>query len=241
MERVFLDITARPLRERAVEAGWAPDDASEYCARCGRTLHAKAALPEGCDTCRGMRLAWSRIVRLGEYAGPLRTWIHEVKYTRWRRLGHDLGEMLGQALLARWIEHGGLSLEPVIVPVPDASLRRLLRGIDHAMVIARGVQAATGWRLAQPLHRRFGSSQVSVAPSERATNVARSFGIRKGFDIDQFRGGTVVLIDDVLTTGATLRTCARLIASACRKGGKGGGPNVWAAILARTGDARPTR
>ncbi|MFN7020286.1 MAG: ComF family protein [Phycisphaerales bacterium] len=233
IEDTFLGVTARPLPVRAVEEGWSPDEPNDYCPRCGRT--ADRAPLEGCMNCRDLRLAWTRMVRLGAYTGPLRTWIHEVKYTRWRRLGHDLGLLLGERLLAEFVSSrmDKAAGRAVIVPVPDSALRRLCRGIDHAMVIARGVRAATGWPIVQPLRRRFGPAQTSIAPSARANNVAKSFGLRSVSGIDTPSGGLFVLVDDVCTTGATLRTCARLLVNACRKSGCVEVPEIWTAVLAR--------
>jgi predicted amidophosphoribosyltransferase len=96
------------------------------------------------------------------------------------------------------------------------------------------VRAATGWDLVHPLSRRFGPSQVSVAPSERAANVGRSFTLKRGFKGEILAGRVVVLIDDVCTTGATLRTCGRLVAKAVRGHDRRGETRIWAGVLART-------
>lgn len=236
IEHTFLDLRAGPLPDRAAESDWSFDDPADYCPRCGRTAGSVGADHRGCEVCRDVRLAWSRIVRLGEFAGPLRTWIHEVKFTRWRRLGHDLGMWLGERLDEAYaaVDHAGFDAPPLIVPVPDSALRRLMRGIDHTMVIARGVQAATGWPIAQPLRRRFGPSQVSVAPSQRSANVARSFGLRSDIGRLPLTGRLIVLVDDVCTTGATLRACSKLIVSACRQRDKQQAITIWGAVLART-------
>lgn len=232
-ESAFLDVTAAPLPLRAFDAGWMADGSDGYCPRCGRTLGATPAPPDGCDECAGVRFAWDRMVRLGEYTGPLRTWVHEVKFTRWRRLGFDLGQRLGHSLLEAWIRRPDASRAcPVVVPVPDHPLRRVWRGIDHTAVIAAGVVRATGWPLWQPLQRRLGRSQLSLPASERAANVARSFGIRRV--LPPLGGvGLVVVVDDVVTTGATMRACCRHVAKAVAAMGNVSGAEVWAACLAR--------
>lgn len=239
-ECAFLDLAAAPFALRAQEAGWAPDPPDAYCPRCGRTLGGERDSPDGCRECAGVKFAWDRMVRLGEYAGPLRTWVHEVKFTRWRRLGIDLGERLGLALLDAWRAEAAESAgPPVIVPVPDHPLRRVFRGIDHAAVIAAGVRRATGWAVCQPLHRRLGRSQLSVPASQRAANVARAFGIREGCQ-PVAGAGLVVVVDDVVTTGATMRTCCRMAAKSCRSRGNDRGPRVWAACLGRAVPVRAT-
>lgn len=232
-ECAFLDLTAPPLAIREQEAGWVAEGPGDYCPRCGRTLGAERESPDGCAECAGVKFAWDRMVRLGEYAGPLRTWIHEVKFTRWRRLGIDLGERLGRALVEAWgRSHEPSEPRPVIVPVPDHPLRRVWRGIDHTAVIAFGVARMTGWPVWQPLHRRLGHSQVSVPASQRAANIARSFGIRNG-SVPPPLTRSVVVIDDVVTTGATMRTCCRLAARAVGTRGNERRGAVWAACLGR--------
>lgn len=228
IEEAFLDVTAGPLPRRAEGCGWQPDAPAAYCGRCGLSVGPGQAGPEGCGKCRGVALAWDRMVRLGVYAPPLRTWVHEMKYTRWRRLGEDLGQLLGRAVAAQWI--GGA--EPVVVPVPDAWLRRIARGIDHAAVIARGVSRETGWPVRQFLMRRLGPSQVSVTPSERGANVGKMFAIRMDISKDWLTR-PIVLVDDVCTTGATLRTCSRLLRKAAAGGGSVGRPEIWTAVVAR--------
>jgi predicted amidophosphoribosyltransferase len=173
------------------------------------------------------------MVRLGVYAGPLRRWVHEIKFTRWRRLGEDLGEMLGAALRTAYAEHGPGERPPLLVAVPDDPFRRIWRGIDHAAVITQRVARVTGWPVIRPLYRRPGRSQLSVPPSERAANAARAYGLRKGRWREDLASKTVVLVDDVVTTGATMRACAKAITGAWSRGEREGRPRVWAACLGR--------
>lgn len=243
-EREVLGLTAGPLADRAAEAGWVPDEPAAYCSRCGQSTKPADRREGGCYRCEGIALAWERMVRLGEYRGELRRWIHEVKFTRWRRLGFDLGQELGRALAAHWGGRPAVA-SPVLVPIPDSALRRIWRGIDHAAVIAAGAHAATGWPIMHPLRRRWGRSQRAVPSSQRARNAAQAYGTRDGFEWANLAGRTVVLLDDVVTSGATMRVSARLIANACRRGvSQGldlGPPQVWVGCLARTPLAEPGR
>jgi predicted amidophosphoribosyltransferase len=167
--------------------------------------------------------------------------VHEIKFTRWRKLGEDLGELLGAALLASYERDGGGSRPPVLVAVPDGAMRRIWRGIDHAAVIARAASRVTGWELVRPLYRRPGRSQLAVPPSERASNAAKAYGLCKGDWREGLASRTVVVVDDVVTTGATMRTCCRLIASAWAKGDKHLRPRIWAACLGRAEMDGPNR
>lgn len=246
-EREILGLTAGPLADRAADAGWVPDSSADYCPRCGQTTEpGDRRAGGGCFRCEGVKLAWDRFVRLGEYRGELRRWVHEVKFTRWRRLGVDLGRRLGESLLTEWDamgQPGGRARPPILVPVPDSALRRVWRGIDHTGAIVAGVRDATNWPMARPLFRQWGRSQRSVPSSERARNAARSFGIWTDFPWETLAGRVVVIIDDVVTSGATMRACSKLITSACRTETKRTmvwrGLIVWVACVARTPIAEP--
>lgn len=250
IERVWLDVVAPPLADRMRLEGWSPDSPAEYCSRCALSVGRDQLLDDLCKACRDgetTRPPWQRIVRLGEYAHPLDQWIREVKFTRWRRLGHDLGRLLGETLapeLAAAREAGLVPREPpLIVPVPMPPLRRLMRGIDHTMAIARGVAGRLNGRVAQPLRRDLRPSQTRVAPSSRAANVANSIHPRAAWVRPRLDGRLVIVVDDVTTTGSTLRGACRAVAAvqraerdlAAAAGGDPGKPGpIWAAVLART-------
>jgi predicted amidophosphoribosyltransferase len=234
-----LGLARPPLAERIAASGWEPDEPRVYCRRCVLIVGPHEAVVTGCSRCRGKRFPWGRIVRLGPYEGLLRECVQEVKFTRWRRLGHELGVLLGRSL-ASTIEAEGAG-ECVVVPVPCSFRRRLARGIDHSLVLARGVAAGSGLPIVRALARSHRPTQLSVPAGQRAANVAGSIRVRGAPDL---AGRTVVLIDDVTTTRATLLACAKALGS-WRKpsGGKeiGQPPRIWAAVVAvtRHPDERP--
>ena len=104
IERTWLDVTAPPLAQRMAQEYWSPDAPAEYCRRCGLSVERHARADDGqCSDCRHgetPRPPWQRLIRLGEYEAPLSQWIGEVKFTRWRKLGRDLGRVLGDSVLA---------------------------------------------------------------------------------------------------------------------------------------------
>lgn len=244
-ERAWLDPIAEPLPRRAAHVGWAPDEPSRYCERCGHDAGPHESADFGCARCHELPLPWDRFVRLGRYEPPLEDWICEVKFTQFRSLGTALGRWLG----ARLRDAGALSAvaapsgarpndHVVVVPIPASLPRRLYRGVDHAQVIARGVAAELGVRVAHPLRRRHRPSQRSVPLSSRGRNVAGSFVLKRRADLS---GRLVILIDDVATTGATMRAAGLAL-----RGGHPGrtlpnGPAaIWAAAAAVTPEpARP--
>lgn len=218
-ERVWLAPTALPLARRMQEEGWSPDPFEAFCGRCGGGIGPYEESEFGCAACRDLKIPWDRFVRLGEFRDPLRQWVHEVKFTGWRRLGDDLGRLLGERLLEAGLEMG----RAVVVPMPTMIWRRTARGIDHSAILARGVAAAVEGRVVRGLRRSHRPSQRTLSPAERSRNVSGAFR-RSGRE--DFGGGPVVLVDDVRTSGATLSAAARAL-----KGRQKAGFALWAAVV----------
>ncbi|GJQ28867.1 MAG: hypothetical protein HBSAPP03_07510 [Phycisphaerae bacterium] len=229
VEAAWLGLARPPLVVRAAQAGWAPDPPEAYCPRCGGDAGSFEVDDLGCMACRDQDVPWSRAIRLGAYEGVLRDMILDVKYTAWRALGVDLGRLLG-AVAAATLEQAGVPLAKVVlVPVPSTFWRRMARGVNHASAIAQGAGEVLGAPVVSVLTRRHRPTQVSVAPSKRAANVRNTMR-RTSIDL---AGRTVVLVDDVRTTGATL-------AEACRALRYGSTESRPASILAATLAVTPT-
>ena len=142
----------------------------------------------------------------GPYEGVLRDLLHALKYDGRRSLAPRL------AALVR--ERCGSVLDgaDALVPVPLHPRREWRRGFNQADVIARDLGVPI-WR---PLRRRrHTSSQSTLSASDRWSNVAGAFDLRRRFRAhgrsSTLAGACVVLVDDVQTTGATLQTCAELL------------------------------
>ncbi len=243
VEETWLGVTRRSFSARAAEAGWAPDAPSSYCARCGVSVGPHEADPAGapggpsCPACRESRLAWDCFVRLGEYDGVVRDAVHDLKFTRWRRAGRELGRELGRTLLNRLAAAGIPADRAVLVPVPTSLVRRLVRGIDHTLVLARAVRSVTGIPIVRALRRSHRPSQLDVPRSARRANVARSIRCRSSRGL---AGKTIVVLDDVVTTGATMSAACRALAAGIRRSygarpARGVRPAaIWVACVGRT-------
>jgi ComF family protein len=179
-----------------------------------------------CEACDGLKFPWEQLVRLGEFQGLLREMVHEVKFTRWRRLGTDLGRMLGRSVR----EVLRTSSPVVVVPMPTTFRRRMVRGIDQALVIARGVARELDCPIAKALERQHRPSQTALPRSERIRNLTGSMRLKRGYDL---AGHVAVLVDDVTTTRASLVAAARALRVVPRGEPP---PRVWAAVLGVTPD-----
>ena len=99
----------------------------------------------------------------------------------------------------------------VVVPVPATAARLRERGFNQARSLADGVGRALGLHVVEALVRTPGGGrQAAVGAAERRSNVAGRFRVAAGVS----RGGSALIVDDVVTTGATLGACARALAEA---------------------------
>src|SRR5512143_4150126 len=189
-------------------------DAAAACPHC--------ALPGNGNPCASCRVSPPKVTRTAAfrlYAGGLRTLHHAFKFKGWDLLAAPLGRRLGALALATGITGGAHAL----VSVPSTGRRNRQRGYDPAMLLAD--EACR--RLDVP-HRillsrtRDTPPQSSLPASGRRANVEGAFAASP-----RARGRVLVLVDDVVTTGATLFAAADSLWAA-------GAADVRALVLART-------
>lgn len=174
------------------------------CQRCGAPA-AKTDAP--CPFCKGDGVPhYDRILRLGVFDDPLKDLIHQFKYQgRWA-----IGQRLAGRLLDQHVIRELLAQIDVLVPVPLHFLRQLHRGYNQATVIARHLARYSGTPIKRPLARiRNTHTQTHLhSRAQRFDNLRGAFRlIRPG----SIRGKRVLVIDDVLTSGATLQTVGRAL------------------------------
>lgn len=211
IETQLLGRVGTSFDERVRLEGWQPDGPDAYCWRCGGSVGPHECDGEGCPACRLKRVAWERAVRLGAYAGPVRHAVIDLKFRRWRKTGSELGRALGRQLAAQLQRAQVRGEDVAIVPVPMFWFRRLRLGVDHTHVLASACARAADARLCRALTRIGGPSQLEVPAGAREANVSGVFQRRRKVRLDG--AGLVVLVDDVRTTGATLRAAARALLS----------------------------
>jgi len=157
------------------------------------------------------------------YQGPLAQLVRGYKYQR----RYNLGQALAGAAELLWQESGPPRAD-LVAPAPLHRLRLLWRGFNQAMALARPLARATGAVLAPRLLKRvrYTRPQVGLSAPERARNVERAFALGPDWR-PEHRGLSVLLVDDVFTSGATLNACARVLKEA-------GAGRVEALTLLRT-------
>lgn len=239
IERALLSDRPGPI-EALRESGFVADDPSRYCPRCGRGVGPGEFVDGHCGTCRQSKVAWDGLVRLGPYDMALREAVHDFKFDRWHAVGEHLGRALGAAVAERLrlvAQHAG---EPearvlgrsIVVPVPMSFWRRAGRGIDHATCLARAVAEGSGLPCRRLLARRHRPAQTGLSAAARQRNLRQAMQPRVGPDaLSGVR--VVVLVDDVMTTGATLVEASRAVrALAGPHDGTRGSPEAGPVILA---------
>jgi ComF family protein len=177
------------------------------CRQCGAPLAENGGL---CPGCRLVPPAFAHARAVALHHGPLAEAVRRFKYDGRYALGPGLA-----ALLAREAPPELLGWADLAAPVPLHPWRLLRRGFNQAQVLARGLEKTGGLTVAPRLLQRLRHTrpQVGLPPRERAANVAGAFGVNPRL-AHLAQGRRVLLLDDVLTTGATVGECARVLLAA---------------------------
>jgi competence protein ComFC len=234
-----------PLRCAVCDNCWNQFEpvAAPYCQTCGDELAGfkgpRVRGSEGsdepgifnrCDRCTSNPPAFSLARSASRYDGPPREIIHAFKYEGRRLLAEPLGDVLRRA----GDDHDLFAGVDAVVPVPLHLIRSLRRGFNQADDLARQLRLPV-WRALS--RRTHGPSQMRLPAEARRRNLESHFSLRPtalAFGGRSLKGASLVLIDDVMTTGATLEGCARVLRAA-------GAADVRALTVARTVVARPPR
>jgi len=205
----------RELLEQSAKA------AASACPRCALPVGPYADLLDGCSVCRGRSIGFDAALALGPYDEEIRDLCLRLKHERNAWLAHWLSDLLVEArksALAR------LPSDAWIVPVPLHRWRYWLRGYNQAEALAHGLARRLDLPVHLPLRRVVATPKLAERGlTERGQLMHRAFHARTQPGLT---GRTILLVDDVLTTGATCGDAARALKRA-------GAARVVAIVIAR--------
>jgi ComF family protein len=204
------------------------------CARCGDTLITPVSLinPASASFCRTCRLAppaFVRAVAYGLYQDRMKGAIHALKYDRLHPAARGLGRLLAQAIAQLADE---APAEMLVVPIPLHRSKLAERGFNQARTLAANALRALhksnpAWKLTLApstlMRLRPTESQAGLTMRERRLNVRGAFTVSHPAVL---RSKHILLVDDIFTTGATVRAASKALIRA-------GAASVWVATLAR--------
>lgn len=191
---------------------WIGDD---RCSRCGDRVGAGSGVVNDCPSCRTHPPAFvERSCALGKFGeGPLRDLVLTLKFGRKLHIARPLARLLA----ARLRRTGLLADAPnlVLAPVPLTSEHALRAGWNHAEEIANCMAVELNVRVVPGLLKKI----RSTAPQATLKRMARRVNLKGAFACEsrlaeRHKGATVILIDDVITTGSTISECARTLSEA---------------------------
>jgi len=173
------------------------------CDRCGGILDG-----DTCLICSDRMWFISRNISVLDYGKGLKELLYQFKTQQKKRLHHHFGDIISKRLL----EEPFMGSLDLIVPVPVSRKRKRQRGYNQARLMAAETSRRTGLQVKEVLNTlsRKGN-QKNMSYSRRFLNVPGRFSVKKRADV---AGKSILLVDDVLTTGATINECARILKGA---------------------------
>ncbi len=194
---------------------------TSYCSRCGRFFDSLGD-PHLCSDCAQKPPPFSTHRSSGRYQGVLKDIILLFKYRKFSILGKELARLAYKTLGAKRELFSGLE---IVVPVPLHSKKRKQRGFNQAEIIAREIAKLLkiDYEKDALVKKKNTPPQTSLIAEERRQNIKGAFSLKKR---EKIEGKIVLLVDDVYTTGSTLRECSRVLI-------QGGAKEVRAISLAQ--------
>lgn len=194
----------RGVCTECIESILAQHQSTSVCPRCGR-FHNEAI----CPNCQGLGISGlTSIVSVVPYEGQYREIIQHFKYAGKQELSKSLGYLMGRRFLSTYP-----TVKPdLVIPVPLEPHRQLERGFNQSSLLANAVGRSIGRPVVEDcLFRGTGkASQTTLGRVERMANTWEAFYPQIDKDLN---GKSVLLVDDIITTGATLAACALALRS----------------------------
>lgn len=185
-----------------------------YCSVCGEAFDGAMEREFRCSNCVGRRLHLDFALAGYKITGPVREVVHHYKYGRKLALRAPLAEMLMETFQDPRLASEDLR-DWLLVPVPLHVTRQMWRGFNQSWELCRHVSRLTGIPAARVLKRRYRTpAQAHLRRGQRLKNLKGAFALRRGWFWESrkdLKGRKILLVDDVLTTGATANECAKVL------------------------------
>jgi ComF family protein len=198
--------------------------AAKACPRCAMPVGPHADLRGGCSECRGQPLGFDAAVAFAPYEGAVRELCLHLKQERNAWLAPWLGRLLVEARRDAFTRLN-LPTDTWLTPVPLHRWRQWRRGYNQAEALAQGIGRGLGFSVRNALRRKVATDRLADS-----SKTERMHAMRGAFDArwrPGLRGRTVLLVDDVLTSGATSGAAARALT-------KAGAKRVVVVVVGRT-------
>lgn len=183
----------------------------ERCYRCFE-LSTDYTVCSKCRSATPLRHVWVRTT----YQGPAQKLLYQFKFGRSRAAANVVAVLIDDILPA-------LPKDTILSYIPTATSRVRVRGYDQSRLITRELAKKRGLEVARLLVRHGQTRQTGATRSQRIKQAEKHYGLASGYNL---KGKTIVLIDDISTTGATLEAAARVLK-------KAGAKQVNAAVFAQ--------
>ena len=187
------------------------------CAKCGIPLDSDSSIT--CGECIKDKPVFTSVRSFGLYKGPLRKAINLLKYHNMKRLSKPLSEIILQMDIPQ---------ADAVMPVPLYNDRLRQREFNQSALLAKYTAKKAGISLLVNCLVKVKDTlpQVGLDSRERRRNIRNTFGVENR---ELIKGKDILLVDDVITTGATVRECSRML----KKAGAG---NIYVMALAHVKD-----
>lgn len=177
------------------------------CPRCASTVGPHLLLADGCPECKVHTFAFDGAFRMGPYDGIMRDVVLRMK--NWT--GEDFAEVIAESWAARMADRLRPLKPEIVVPVPLHWMRRWRRGFNSCDILASCLARHLGIAFSPRVVRKIRQTALQTeqtSPTARRENVKHAFDVPDGTEV---AGKTILLVDDVLTTGATANEAARAL------------------------------
>lgn len=193
------------------------------CLGCGKLSPGTKRIPQGrtCSSCRDKTYVYAFISPFLYRQEAVRELIHNLKYLRVYAISHVLS-----GLLTDYLRHFGIRFpkNSVLIPLPLHPRRERTRGFNQSLLISKSLSDAWGVPVYDGILVRTKNTkpQIEFRAEERHTNIIGVFSVSSP---EKIKGKTIILLDDVKTTGSTMEEAARVLKDA-------GAKKIWAITVA---------